>query len=70
MCRVAVMLRQRWCSVTSPDRSDRGEFGPISYALMVAAVVLLAGAIIIWGQDLANQFMGRVEGFDFDDPRP
>lgn len=78
MCRAAVMLMRRWSSVamrrwssvTSPDRSDRGEFGPISYALMVAAVVLLAGAIIIWGQDLANQFMGRVEGFEFDDPRP
>jgi hypothetical protein len=66
---IAAAARTRWRHATAPAYLDRGEFGPISYALMVAAVVLLAGAIIIWGQDLADQFMGRLDDFDFDDPR-
>lgn len=66
---IAARIVERWRRVTAPARRDRGEFGPISYALMVAAAVLLAGAIIIWGQDLADRFMGRLDDFDFDDPR-
>lgn len=66
---IAASVTVRWRRGTAPPSRDRGEFGPISYALMVAAAVLLAGAIIIWGRELAEQFMGRLDGFDFDDPR-
>lgn len=70
MYRVTVMLTARWSQVTARVNRDRGEFGPISYALMVAFAVLLAGAIIAWGRDLADQFMGQLDDFDFDDPGP
>ncbi len=66
---IAAGIAVGWRRGTVAHRRDRGEFGPISYALMVAAAVLLAGAIIIWGRELAEQFMGRLDGFDFDDPR-
>lgn len=66
---IAAKLAYRWRRITSVEDRDRGEFGPISYALMVAAVVLLVGAVVIWGQDLADRFMGRLDDFDFDDPR-
>lgn len=66
---IAAKLMDRWHRVKAGG-CDRGEFGPISYALMVAALVLLIGAVIIWGQDLADRFMGRLDDFDFDDPRP
>lgn len=41
---------------------DRGEFGPMAYAVMVSAMVLLALAVAAWGDDIANQFMDQVEG--------
>jgi hypothetical protein len=36
---------------------------------MISAFVLLAIAVIIWGQDLADRFMSKLDGADFDDPR-
>lgn len=69
MCRISGIVMTRWRQPRLAWQDDRGEAGPIVYALMVAFVVLLAGAVVIWGTDLADQFMGRVEGFDFDDPR-
>jgi hypothetical protein len=42
-------------------RSDRGEFGPMAYAVMVSALVLLAVAVAAWGSDIANLFMGQVD---------
>ncbi len=69
MHRLTTRTAARWRHAAGSARRDRGEFGPISYALMVAATVLLAGAVIIWGQEIADQFMGRLDGFDFTDPR-
>lgn len=43
-------------------RSDRGEFGPMAYAVMVSALVVLAVAVAAWGENLANLFMGEVAG--------
>ena len=41
-------------------RTDRGEFGPMAYAVMVSAMVILALAVAAWGDDLAQTFMDRV----------
>jgi hypothetical protein len=43
------------------DRGDRGEFGPMAYAVMVSAMVLLALAVAMWGENLAQLFMDRIE---------
>lgn len=43
---------------------DRGEVGPIGYAVMVAGIVLLAVAVVAWGNEVADTFMGRIEGVD------
>jgi hypothetical protein len=43
-------------------QDDRGEFGPMAYAVMVSAMVVLALAVAAWGDDLANQFMNQVSG--------
>lgn len=61
---------RRWRQLITMSQQDRGEAGPIVYALMVAFVVMLVGAIVVWGTDLANGFMDKLDGFDFDDPRP
>ena len=42
-------------------RSDRGEFGPMAYAVMVSAMVILALAVAAWGEEIANAFMDQVE---------
>jgi len=42
-------------------RSDRGEFGPMAYAVMVSALVVLAVAVAAWGDNLANLFMDQVD---------
>lgn len=42
-------------------RDDRGEFGPMAYAVMVSALVVLALAVAAWGSDLANAFMDQVQ---------
>lgn len=47
-----------------PGRRDRGEVGPIGYAVMVAGIVLLALAVVAWGNDLADRFMGRLDDID------
>lgn len=44
------------------QESDRGEFGPMAYAVMVSAMVVLALAVALWGEDIANEAMCRVEG--------
>jgi hypothetical protein len=41
-------------------RADRGEFGPMAYAVMVSAMVILALAVAAWGDNLANLFMNQV----------
>lgn len=41
-------------------RADRGEFGPMAYAVMVSAMVVTALAVAAWGGDIANQFMQSV----------
>jgi hypothetical protein len=45
---------------------DRGEVGPIGYAVMVAGIVLLALAVVSWGNDIAELFMGKLEDIDFE----
>ncbi|HEY8452240.1 MAG: hypothetical protein FWJ70_11305 [Micromonosporaceae bacterium] len=47
-----------------PGLRDRGEVGPIGYAVMVAGIVLLALAVVAWGNDLADRFMGRLDDID------
>jgi hypothetical protein len=42
-------------------RSDRGEFGPMAYAVMVSAMVILALAVAAWGEDIANAFMDQID---------
>jgi hypothetical protein len=42
-------------------QADRGEFGPMAYAVMVSAMVVLALAVAAWGEDLANAFMDQVQ---------
>lgn len=42
-------------------RSDSGEFGPMAYAVMVSAMVVLALAVAAWGEELANSFMDQVQ---------
>jgi hypothetical protein len=42
-------------------RDDRGETGPLGYAVMVSAIVLLAVFVAAWGRDVAEFFMNRVE---------
>jgi hypothetical protein len=42
-------------------QADRGEFGPMAYAVMVSAMVVLALAVAAWGEDIANAFMDQVQ---------
>lgn len=42
-------------------RDDRGETGPLGYAVMVSAIVLLAVFVAAWGRDVAEFFMNQVE---------
>lgn len=42
-------------------RSDRGEFGPMAYAVMVSAMVLLAIVVAAWGESIANLFMDQID---------
>lgn len=42
-------------------RADSGEFGPMAYAVMVSAMVVLALAVAAWGEELANAFMDQVQ---------
>lgn len=42
------------------SQPDRGEFGPMAYAVMVSAMVLLALAVAAWGEHIANLFMDQV----------
>jgi hypothetical protein len=42
-------------------RGDRGEFGPMAYAVMVSAMVVLALAVATWGEGIANAFMSKVQ---------
>lgn len=49
-------------TLASRLRADRGEFGPMAYAVMVSAMVILALAVAAWGDNLANLFMDQVEG--------
>lgn len=42
-------------------RGDRGETGPLGYAVMVSAIVLLAVFVAAWGRDVAEFFMNQVE---------
>lgn len=39
---------------------DRGEFGPMAYAIMVSAMVVLAIAVAAWGEGIAKAFMDNV----------
>lgn len=41
-------------------RTDRGEFGPMAYAVMVSAMVVLALAVATWGEGIADAFMAKV----------
>ena len=43
-----------------PQR-DRGETGPLGYAVMVSAIVLLAIFVVAWGEDVARFFMEQIE---------
>jgi hypothetical protein len=56
-------MRQIWRSL----RCDRGEVGPIGYAVMVAGIVLLAIGVVAWGNEVAGIFMDKVQGIDFED---
>jgi hypothetical protein len=60
MCRIYCALASRLRSATR--QPDRGEFGPMAYAVMVSAMVLLALAVAVWGERIANEFMGQIEG--------
>ena len=42
-------------------RTDRGEFGPMAYAIMVSAMVILALVVAAWGEDIANSFMDQAD---------
>lgn len=42
-------------------RNDRGETGPLGYAVMVSAIVLLAIFVAAWGREVAEHFMEQVE---------
>lgn len=61
MLRIAVALTS-WLShcVSSRDR-DRGEVGPIGYTVMVAGIVMLAIAVVAWGESVAERFMGDLD---------
>lgn len=54
-----------WLRRVPPERRDRGEVGPIGYAVMVAGIVLLALAVVAWGNDIADRFMGKLDDIDF-----
>lgn len=42
-------------------RDDRGEVGPIGYAIIVSGVVLLAILVVGWGENIAKTFMEDVQ---------
>lgn len=42
-------------------QEDRGETGPLGYAVMVSTIVLLAVFVAAWGRDVAEFFMNKVE---------
>ncbi|HLU33675.1 MAG TPA: hypothetical protein VKZ74_06630 [Natronosporangium sp.] len=44
-----------------PAGQDRGETGPLGYAVMVSAIVLLAIFVVAWGEDVARFFMEQIE---------
>lgn len=50
------------------ERPDRGEVGPIGYAVMVAGIVLLALAVVAWGNEVADGFMDKLDDVDFEQP--
>lgn len=41
---------------------DRGEVGPIGYTVMVSAIVVLALAVLVWGEGVAQMFMTNLDG--------
>lgn len=56
---LSVSIAARWRALSV--QSDRGEFGPMAYAVMVSAMVLLAIAVAAWGEGIANTLMGDVD---------
>lgn len=59
---LALALRARHAAQHAARHSDRGEFGPMAYAVMVSAMVLLALAVAAWGESIADLFMAQIEG--------
>lgn len=64
--RITVAVRARVARLRAPQWRDRGEVGPIGYAVMVAGIVLLAVAVVAWGNEIADQFMGKLDDVDFE----
>jgi hypothetical protein len=60
--RINAALWARIHQLRAPQAADRGETGPLGYAVMVSAIVLLAIFVAAWGQDVAEYFMNQVEG--------
>ena len=50
------MLRL-FTALTVRLRNDRGEVGPIGYAILVSGVVLLAIAVAAWGRQIADTYL-------------
>ena len=61
----ALIARARWSDAFR--RPDLGEVGPIGYAVMVAGIVLLAVAVVAWGSEVADFFMGKRDEVDFEE---
>ena len=57
MFTVVSALRTWW----GAPRRDRGETGPLGYAVMVSAIVLLAIFVVAWGEDVARFFMTQID---------
>jgi len=64
MYRIVAALGVRLRTLQALWQSDRGETGPIQYAVMVSAIVLIALFVAAWGEDVARFFMSKVEGVD------
>jgi hypothetical protein len=59
MYRISTLLAVRLR--TALRQPDRGEFGPMAYVVMVSAMVLLAVAVVAWGERIADAFMDNVD---------
>jgi hypothetical protein len=61
--RVAAVLTSRWQQIKDRTERDRGD-SPVTTALIIAGLVLLAAVVVTWAVGLADEFMDAGDAAD------